>query len=128
MYREVAKLLLYRGLEKNGILLELADIFACWHKGTADAATLTQRIYTQMKRLLDTATLYGFDDNLWHNYLTYVLITNENSFSLTCERVGASDGTVNHFAKNDFKVFKRLFDFDFTAIEQALDKIGRAHV
>ncbi|MBQ8928888.1 MAG: ATP-binding protein [Oscillospiraceae bacterium] len=121
MYREVAKLLLYSGLEKNGILLELADIFACWHKGTADAATLTQRIYTQMKRLLDTATLYGFDDNLWHNYLTYVLITNENSFSLTCERVGASDGTVNHFAKNDFKVFKRLFDFDFSAIEQALD-------
>ena len=121
MYREVAKLLLYSGLEKNGILLELADIFACWHKGTADAATLTQRIYTQMKRLLDTATLYGFDDNLWHNYLTYVLITNENSFSLTCERVGASDGIVNHFAKNDFKVFKRLFDFDFTAIEQALD-------
>lgn len=70
MYREVAKLLLYSGLEKNGILLELADIFACWHKGTADAAALTQRIYTQMKRLLDTATLYGFDDNLWHNYLT----------------------------------------------------------
>ena len=26
MYREVAKLLLYSGLEKNGILLELADI------------------------------------------------------------------------------------------------------
>ena len=32
---------------------------------------------------------------------------------LTCEKVGASDGSVNYFAKNDFKQFKKLFDYDF---------------
>jgi hypothetical protein len=75
----------------------------------------------QIKRILDVATDYGFDTNLWHNYLTYILITNENSFTLTCEKVGANDGTVNHFAKNDFKIFKKLFAFDFAPIERALD-------
>lgn len=73
-----------------------------------------------MKRLLDLSTSYGFDSNLWHNYLAFLLITNENSFSITCEKVGANDGTVNQFAKGDFKIFKQLFDFDFAPIEQAL--------
>ena len=66
------------------------------------------------------ATDYGFDHNLWHNYLTYLLITNENPFSLTCEKVGANDGSVNIFAKNDFRVFRNLFFFDFKPIEEAL--------
>ena len=79
-----------------------------------------RRIYDQIKRLLDLATSYGFDTNLWHNYLAFVLITNENSFSMTCEKVGANDGTVNTFAKSDFKVFKNLFDYDFSTIEKEL--------
>ena len=120
MYREVAKLLLYSNLGQDSILIRLSEIFELWHKKAADHAELIKRIYAQMKRLLDMSTVYGFNENLWHNYLTFVLITNENSFSLTCERVGASDGTVNHFAKNDFKVFKNLFDFDFSPIEKEL--------
>ena len=73
-----------------------------------------------MKALLDLSTQYGFDKNLWHNYLTFILLTNENSFSMTSEKVGANDGTVNHFAKADFAVFKKLFDFDFGPIEKDL--------
>ena len=69
---------------------------------------------------MEVATDYGFDKNLWHNYLTFYLITNENPFSLTCEKVGANDGSVNEFAKNDFKVFMNLFNYDFRPIEDAL--------
>ena len=83
-------------------------------------AELCARIDDQIKRLLDLATSYGFDKNLWHNYLAFILITNENSFSITSEKVGANDGTVNYFAKNDFRIFKKLFDFDFSEIESAL--------
>lgn len=120
MYRETAKLILYRDLGEDSILLKLAGIFEDFENKTATKANLTTRIYEQMKALLDTATDYGFDKNLWHNYLTFILLTNENSFSMTSEKVGANDGTVNHFAKGDFKVFKNLFDFDFSKIEEAL--------
>ena len=47
-------------------------------------------------------------------------MTNQNSFTLTCERVGASVGSVNHFAKNDFAVFRRLFNYDFAPMERDL--------
>lgn len=120
MYREAAKLILYRDLGEDSILRKLSGIFEDFEKGKADHANLTTRIYEQMKALLDTATVYGFDKNLWHNYLTFILLTNENSFSMTSEKVGANDGTVNHFAKGDFKVFKNLFEFDFSKIEEAL--------
>ena len=120
MYRETSKLLLYSNLGPDSILRRLSDIFFDWEHGAEEKPGLIRRIYAQVKRLLDLATAYGFDTNLWHNYLTFLLIANENSFSLTCERTGASDGSVNHFARADFRVFMALFNFDFGPIEADL--------
>ena len=117
----VSNLLLYGDLPEDSILMELSDVFSEFNSRKYDADKLRTKIYHQMKRILDISTDYGFDDNLWHNYLTYLLITTENSFSLTCEKVGASEGSVNDFAKNDFKAFKELFDYDFSKIEKELD-------
>ena len=121
MHNLVARLLLYRDLESDSILMKLSAIFQDFHLNRAGKEELIPRIHMEMKRLLDLATVYGFDKNLWHNYLTFLLMTNENPFSLICEKVGAPDGTVNHFAKKDFRIFKELFDFRFDEIEKELD-------
>ena len=120
MYRETAKLILYRNLGEDSILVKLADIFKRFDSCHYRSEELITDIYCEVKKLLDLATTYGFDKNLWHNYLTFVLITNENSFSMTCEKMGAQDGTVNHFAKNDFQVFMNLFHYNFRPIEETL--------
>ena len=39
---------------------------------------------------------------------------------ITCEKVGASEGSVNTLVENDFRIFKALFDYDFSVIENAL--------
>lgn len=120
MYREIAKLIMYGELDRECILYQFGEIFRRFDEKSSTKPELIKDIYTQLKRLLVVATDYGFNHNLWHNYLTFFMVTNENPFSLTCEKVGANDGSVNHFAKNDFRVFKNLFDFDFSAIEEAL--------
>lgn len=120
MDRETANLLLYSNLGPDSVLLQLADIFRDWREKACDKPSLVHRIYVQVKAILDISTRYGFDENLWQNYLTFVLLTNENSFSLTAERVGAREGSVNHFAKADFRIFRRLFHFDFGPIETDL--------
>ncbi len=120
MYKEIARLILYRDLGKDNILLKLSGIFQDYEQQKGTPAELITRIYEQMKALLDLATCYGFDKNLWHNYLTFLLLTNENSFSMTSEKVGANDGSVNHFAKGDFAIFLKLFHFDFSPIEKDL--------
>lgn len=120
MYREVSKLIMYGSMDKDSILMKMSDIFRKFDNNEESQERLIQDIYTEVKRLLVVATDYGFDKNLWHNYLTFILITNENPFSITCEKIGANDGSVNEFAKNDFKVFMNLFNFDFSKIEKAL--------
>ena len=119
MYREVAKLIIY-GNHEDTILMKMSDIFKKFDRDEETPDKLISDIYEQIKRILEVATDYGFDKNLWHNYLTFYLISNENPFSLTCEKVGANDGSVNEFAKNDFKVFMNLFNYDFRPIEAAL--------
>ena len=41
-------------------------------------------------------------------------------FPLPVRKTGASDGSVNHFARNDFAAVKALFDYDFSRIESEL--------
>ena len=82
MYKEIAKLIMYGNMKEDTILVKLGEIFRAFDEKTEDNAQLIRDIYTQLKRLLEVATDYGFDHNLWHNYLTYLLITNENPFSV----------------------------------------------
>ena len=121
MYREISKFILYRDLNGGSILSALGKIFKDFDRKIVTDDNLRTRIYAQVRRLLELATKYGFDNNLWHNYLTFLIITDENPFSLTYEKAGVQDGTVNGFAINDFSVFKALFDFDFSEIESALE-------
>lgn len=120
MFRETSKLVIYRGLKDDSILFKLAAICEEFYSKSYVKENLITKIYVQINRLLDIATQYGFDQNLWHNYLAFILATNENPFSITCEKVGANDGTVNQFAKEDYRIFKALFDYDFKPIEEAL--------
>ncbi|MBQ6595729.1 MAG: ATP-binding protein [Clostridia bacterium] len=120
MHRIVSRLLLFGDLGRDSILVRLADIFRDWEEAACPKETLIRRTYDEVKRLLDLGTLYGFDENLWHNYLTFLLMTNENSFTLTSERLGASEGSVNLFALQDFALFGRLFAFDFAPFEESL--------
>ncbi len=121
MYQKIAKLLMYGDLDEDSILYQMGELFARFETGEYNKRDLVRDINTQVKHILKVATDYGFDDNLWHNYLTFFLMMSENPFSLTCEKVGASNGSVNNFVQSDFKIFKELFDYDFSKIEEELD-------
>lgn len=69
-------------------------------------------------QLVEMAGAYGFAGNLWHDYLTYLLVNHENAFSTACEIVGPVEGTINAFAMHDFEIFKQLYDFDLKELEK----------
>ena len=120
MYRELARLLLYSDLGEDAILVRLAAALRDWEAGNFDRDDLIGRIHAQVKRLLDLGTACGFDRNLWQCYLTWLLMTNENFFTRTCEREGVREGSVNRFARDDLAVFRRLFAYDFGPLERDL--------
>ena len=120
MYRLISKLVIYRNAGKDSILFRLADICQRFVSGKYIKENLITEIYVEINRLLDVSTKYGFDKNLWHNYLAFILAMSENPFTLVSEKVGANEGTVNKFAKGDFLIFKKLFDYDFSEMESVL--------
>lgn len=120
MHKLVSKLIVYRNLPADNILMPLAEVCAEVERGSYNKEQTIGKVYDQIHKLLDIATVYGFNKNLWHNYLTYLLVSVETPFAITCEKEGACEGSVNALALNDFAIFKALFDYDFTALEKAL--------
>ena len=121
MYKELPKLLMYREFEPDSILVNLSEIIREFDGGEYDKDQLISRIYAEIHRILEISTDYGFDKNLWHDYIAYVLVTSENPFSLTAERAGMKDGSVNEFAKQDMMIFNHLFNYNFQKMETKLE-------
>ncbi len=120
MYRTTDALILYSSLPKDSILMRFSGIYDDWAANADTRESLIHRIYFEVKRILDLSTAYGFNRNLWQCYLTFVMISHDNSFSLTCERIGPSEGTINQIARHDFELFRRLLHFDFTPMQEDL--------
>ena len=120
MHKLVSKLIVYRNLPADNILMPLAEVCAQVECGDYHKEAVIGKVYDQIHKLLDIATVYGFNKNLWHNYLTYLLVSVETPFAITCEKEGACEGSVNALALNDFAIFKALFDYDFTVLEKEL--------
>ena len=108
MHRLTSKLIIYRGIGEDTILRCLAQICRRFYEGSYDKEAMISEIYEQVHSLLDLATKYGFNKNLWHNYLAYLIATTETPFTLVSEKVGANEGSVNAFALNDFRIFREL--------------------
>ena len=118
MHHLVSKLIVYRKIGEDSILYRLAGICSDFEAGR-DKEALAERILTEINRMLDIATVYGFNGNLWHNYIAFLLAMTETPFTLVCEKHGASEGSVRKFVENDLEIFRQLLSYDFTPLEQA---------
>lgn len=112
---------MYGDLTEESILYQLGRAIDKVEAGEFNKREITREINAISKQLLMLATDYGFDDNLWHNYIAYYIITNENPFSLVTEKTEVKPGSVNYLVENDFKILKEIFDYDFSTIEKELE-------
>ncbi len=107
-------LILYRSLQKEALLGDMTEVLAASESDLEQEETRA-KIFSCMHALTDLAVTYGFTGNLWQNYLTLLLVNNENVFSTSCEICGIEKGSLLALAKHDFAVFIRLFNLDFSA-------------
>ena len=76
--------------------------------------------YDSLHKLIELTASHGFEGNLWHTYLTYLIVNHENAYSIACEIRGRVEGSINAFALHDFAIFKELFDIDLGQASEAL--------
>ena len=112
----IKECILYRDFEQGEILEKMTELIEdVNHPKVLYGKAGTY--FSCIHELVEMAGSYGFSGNLWHNYLTFLLVNNENAFSTACEIVGPVEGSINELAKHDFAIFKELFDFDLKKLE-----------
>lgn len=121
MFR-IDELIVYREYEQgqDDILNDMAFILAETEKGCAGAQRIRGLYFSCIHGLTELAGTYGFQGNLWHCYLTWLLVNNENVFSHASEIRGAVEGSINELVKHDFEIFMELYALDFAKLEEQL--------
>lgn len=109
--------ILYRSFEK-GDILETMNRLMNARGDLSEEEQLTRDFYQCANGLVEMAGAYGFAGNLWHNYLTFLLVNHENAFSTACEIVGPVEGSINALAVHDFEIFKELYDYDLKELDE----------
>ena len=81
------------------------DLLIAKVEDNADKKECEGIYYSVVSDLYEYASENGFKGNLWHCYLTELLVYNENPYSIACEKRGDVEGTLSEAVKNDFSIF-----------------------
>ncbi len=115
------ELVLYKHMEHEGLLQDMTFLMEHFESDYYNKEDLRGLLFECVNELLELAAQYGFEGNLWHNYLAFLLVNDENAYSAECEIVGEIEGSINTIALHDFEIFQELFAYDFSTMEKALN-------
>ena len=117
----VNELMIYRHIEEGQILNDMTFLMENYKNEYYNKEDLRSLLFDCVNAILEMAVSHGFEGNLWHDYLTFLLANEENAYSTSCEIVGEIEGSINQVVLHDFAIFKELFDYDFKEMEKELD-------
>ncbi len=70
--------------------------------------------------ILEISERMGFKGNLWKDYIAYEIAVNENPFSMSCERKGHTEGSINKAALYDCGILRMIFNTDIEEIDNLI--------
>ncbi len=116
----IDELIVYKDFGNDSLLEDMAYLMDHYNDCEEDKDYLRSLAFDCIHRLLEMGGNHGFSGNLWHCYLTNLLVNNENTYSRSTEIRGQINGTVNDAVLHDIVIFKELYDYDFTDMTDAL--------
>lgn len=114
-------MILYRNLGQGQIFGNMTWIMEHYGSDFYNRGDVRALCYESFHDLVELSASHGFEGNLWHDYLTYLIVDNENAYSTACEIRGSVSGSINELARHDFAIFMELFAFDFGKLIEGLD-------
>lgn len=123
MLARIQECILYRGFSNGEILDDMTELINLYEADEEALKAREDQFFKSVNGLVELAGMYGFSGNIWHTYLTFLLVNHENAFSMASEIRGAIKGSINDLAKNDFQIFKELYDFDITVFDKVFGTV-----
>lgn len=114
------QLMLYKHMEHGEILQDMTFLMKNCQSDYYNKEDMVGLLFECINQILELTGSHGFEGNLWHNYLTFLLANDENAYSTECEIRGEIEGSINKVALHDFEIFRELFSYDFSIMEKAL--------
>ena len=118
------KLVVFNRLFEITLFANFNRLINDYNSPKVEKKELQNLYYKCLHSLLEEAARFGLVGDLWHGYLTLLLVTEENVFSLACERKDLSLDTLSDVALMDITFIKSLFHYDFHSLESALEVSG----
>lgn len=115
------ELMLYKHMEHEDVLTNMTFLMNHCKSEYYNKEDMRALLFECLNQILELSNSHGFEGNLWHNYLTFLLANDENAYSTECEIVGEIEGSINKVAMHDFEIFRELFAYDFQTLEETLD-------
>lgn len=114
------ELMLYKNMDYGEILKDMTFLMENYQNEYYNKEDLRGLLFECVNEVLELSTSHGFEGNLWHTYLTFLLANDENAYSTSCEIVGPVEGSINEIALHDFTIFKELFEYNLHDMEEGL--------
>ncbi|MBP3201773.1 MAG: ATP-binding protein [Lachnospiraceae bacterium] len=114
------RLVVYRNIDRSSPLMRLAEIIKHKDCKTFSDDKVASMLLDKVYNIIELGNKYQFDDDLWTNYIVYLIATSENPFTLAAERKEVINDSLKSFALNDFEIFIQLIHYDFSEIERDL--------
>ncbi len=118
------ELIVYKDCDDDGLLKDMSFLMSHYDDEYYNIEDMQALAYECIHKMLEMAGNHGFSGNLWHCYLTNLLVNNENCYSRSTEITGAINGTINDAVLHDIVIMKEFYDYDFTPMIETLQLSG----
>lgn len=105
---EIRKLLFFKPSE-DSIIYELVRA----EERAGDELSSPDAVLSVINKLASYSLNLGIDGNLWQNYITGWLLTDENAYTLSRERQESAEDSFSRLMMNDVPVLRRILEYDF---------------
>lgn len=110
--KSTKNLILYKDFEHGKLFYDFTWIMENYQSEYYNKEDIEGLFYECLKKLMELAESHGLEGNLWHSFIAFLLVNNENAYSRACEIRGEIEGSINAIASHDFAIIKEFFDFD----------------
>ena len=104
--KSTKNLILYKEFENGKLFYDFTWIMENYQNEYYNKEDIEGLFYECLKRLMELAESHGLEGNLWHSFISFLLVNNENAYSRACEIRGEIDGSINAIASHDFGIIK----------------------
>ncbi|MFV0464762.1 MAG: ATP-binding protein [Lachnospiraceae bacterium] len=118
----IKQFLVFSDLDKNKLLSDFSEVISEVNRNEEHAQT-RETMLACYSELISFAENYGLSGNLWHVFLTFLLVDNENPYSRACEIRGRAQGSLYTLVLYDFAIMKQLFDFNIEMLSETVGAV-----